>query len=125
MVSGRTTTAATYHSCAHITTLAIHDLSGERVGCGLGEGSGDGAQPPPQKFFLILDLKMAICGAFLVHFCSSAKTLRGRKDTLAQVYFYWGAIAPLAPPAGIDATENQPTVFKKNDATKYAIIRFR
>jgi len=35
--------------------------------------------------FLILDLKMAICGAFLVQFfCSSAKTLRGRKDTLAQ-----------------------------------------
>jgi len=27
-------------------------------------------------------------------FGSSAKTLRGRKDTLAQVYFYWGAIAP-------------------------------
>ena len=26
-----------------------------------------------------------------------AKTLRGRKDTLALVYFYWGAIAPLAP----------------------------
>jgi len=22
-------------------------------------------QPPPQKFFLTLDLKMAICGAFL------------------------------------------------------------
>jgi len=36
-------------------------------------------------------------------FGSSAKTLRGRKDTLAQVYFYWGAVAPLAPP-GIDAT---------------------
>jgi len=44
---------------------------------------------------------MAICGAI---FCSSAKALRGRKDTVAQVYFYWGgAIAPLAPP-GIDAT---------------------
>ena len=38
-------------------------------------------------------------------FCSSAKTLRGRKDTLAQVYFLLeGAIAPLAPPSGIDAT---------------------
>ena len=44
---------------------------------------------------------MAICGAFLVQFfCSSAKTLRGRKDSLAQVYFYWGAIAPLATPPG-------------------------
>ena len=28
---------------------------------------------------------------------TQAKTLRGRKDTLAQVSFYWGAIAPLAP----------------------------
>jgi len=36
------------------------------------------------------------------NFCSSAKTLRGRKDTLAQVYFYWGGIAPSPP--GIDAT---------------------
>ena len=46
---------------------------------------------------------MAICGAFLVQFCSSAKTLRGRKDTLAQVYFYWGGQSPPSPP-GIDAT---------------------
>ena len=40
-------------------------------------------------------------------FCSSPKTLRGRKDTLAQVYFYfyWGAIAP-SPPR-IDATLHQ------------------
>ena len=46
-----------------------------------------------QKIFLIFDIK--ICGAFLVQFfCSSATTLRGQKDTLAQVYFYWGAIAP-------------------------------
>jgi len=52
---------------------------------------------------LILDLKMAICGAFLVQFfCSSAKTMRGRKDTLAQVYFYLGGIALLVP--GIDVT---------------------
>jgi len=41
-------------------------------------------------------------------FCSSAKTLRGRKDTLAQVYFYWGgAIAPT--PAAIDATDTSNT----------------
>ena len=36
-------------------------------------------------------------------FYSSAKTLRGRKDTLAQVYFYWGGQSPPSPP-GIDAT---------------------
>ena len=55
--------------------------------------------PPPENFFLILDLKMAICRAFLVQFfCSAAKTLTGRKDTLVQVYFYWGgAIAPFTP----------------------------
>ena len=35
-------------------------------------------------------------------FCSSAKTLRGRKDALAQVYFYWGGA--IAAPPGIDAT---------------------
>ena len=63
--------------------------------------------PKAPRIFLILDLKMAICGAFLVQFfCSSAKTLTVRKNTLAQVYFYWGggAIAPLAPP-GIGATD--------------------
>jgi len=64
------------------------------------EGAGGGVWGHPwlpRNFFLILDLKMAICGAFLVQFfCSSAKTLRGRKDTPAQVYFYWGAIARLA-----------------------------
>ena len=40
---------------------------------------------------------------------TQAKTLRGRKDTLAQEYFYWGAIAPSPP--GIDATacENSGT----------------
>jgi len=42
-------------------------VCGERVSSSpLGEGSGEGAQPPPQNFFLILDLKMANCGAFLV-----------------------------------------------------------
>jgi len=32
------------------------------------------------------------------NFCSSSKTFRGRKDTLAQVYFYWGQSPP--PPPG-------------------------
>ena len=61
---------------------------------------GVGVCPLPRSFFLILDLKMAICRAFLVQFfCSSAKTLTGRKDTLAQVYFYWGGgqSPPLTP----------------------------
>ena len=31
------------------------------------------------------------------NFCSSAKTLRGRKDTLAQEYFYWGGQSPPPP----------------------------
>jgi len=59
---------------------------------------------PLPTIFLILDLKMAICDACLVQFFwSSAKTLRGRKDTLAQVYFYWAGNRPPHPP-GIDAT---------------------
>ena len=34
-------------------------------------------------------------------FCSSAKNLRGRKDTVAQVYFYWGGgQSPPSPPPG-------------------------
>jgi len=56
----------------------------------LGEGSGEGARPPPQKFLFDFGSQngdlWCILGAI---FCSSAKTLRGRKDTLAQVYFYW------------------------------------
>jgi len=86
----------------------------------LGKGSGEGAQPPLQNFFfLILDLKMAICGAFLVQFfCSSAKTLRGRKDTLAQVYFYWGGNRP---PPGIDATgHSKKLIFKYRVDLQYA-----
>jgi len=34
---------------------------------------------------------------------TQAKTLRGRNDTLAQVYFYWGQ-SPLSLPPGIDST---------------------
>jgi len=32
----------------------------------LEEGSGEGAMPPPQKFFSIFELKMASFGALLV-----------------------------------------------------------
>jgi len=70
----------------------------------LGEGPGEEHGPLPRILFDFGcqngDL-WCILGAI---FCSSAKTLRGRKDTLAQVYLYWGeAIALLAPPR-IDAT---------------------
>ena len=61
---------------------------------GLGKGHG----PSPENF---LDFGSqngdlwCIPGAI---FCSSAKTLRGRKDTLARVYFYWGQSNPSPPP---------------------------
>ena len=51
-----------------------------------------------QKIFLILDIK--ICGAFLVQFfLLFSYNFEGQKDTLAQVYFYWGAMAPLGSTA--------------------------
>jgi len=71
-----------------------------RVGCGEGV-----SQPPPSEIFFDFGSQngdlWCILGAI---FCSSAKTFfGGGEDTLAQVYFYWGAIARLAPPPGIDA----------------------
>ena len=39
-----------------------------------------------------------------------AKTLRGRKDTLALVYFYWGGGDRPPRPLGIDATAAQKIV---------------
>ena len=64
---------------------------------------GRGIAPYPEIFFDFGSQNGDLWCILGAVFCSSAKTLRGRKDTLAQVYFYWGgAIAPLAP--GIDAT---------------------
>jgi len=68
---------------------------------------------------------MWICGAFLVQFfCSSAKTLRGRKDTLAQVYFYWGGgNQPPRPRPGL--TPLRPTVYvRQNKNYSAALTRF-
>ena len=60
-----------------------------------------GYGPSPENFFWF----RISTWRFVVHswcnFCSSSKTFRGRKDTLAQVYFYWGQSPP---PPGIDAT---------------------
>jgi len=81
-------------------------LEGDRGAEGDEEGGvhwggvwGKGTAPSPEIF---LDFGSqngdlwCIPGAI---FCSSAKTLRGRKDTLARVYFYWGQSnpSPLAP----------------------------
>ena len=60
-----------------------------------------GGAPSPEIFFDFGSQNgdlWCILGAI---FGSSAKTLRGRKDALAQVYFYWGGNRP---PPGIDAT---------------------
>ena len=67
--------------------------------------TGGRSEPPPQEFFLDFGSQngdlWCILGAV---FGSSAKTLMGRKDTLAQVYFYWeGGNRPFRPP-GIDDT---------------------
>jgi len=62
---------------------------------------GRGTVPSPEIFFDFGSQNgdlWCILGAI---FCSSAKTLTGRLDTLAQVYFYWGrGNRPPAPPPG-------------------------
>jgi len=60
------------------------------------------AQLPPQKIFLIMDLKMAICGTFLVHFFAVQLKLSGGEKILSPRYIFIGGHA-LSPP-GIDAT---------------------
>jgi len=48
----------------------------------LGLGSGEGAVPPPQKFFSILELKIATFGAFWVLFFYSSVAGFTRKKTV-------------------------------------------
>ena len=74
-------------------------------GVGCGRGVPLPTTPSPEFFFRFWISKWR----FVVHswcnfFALQLQLLRGRKVTLAHVYFYWGAIAPLAPPPGIDAT---------------------
>jgi len=72
---------------------------GRECGPHWGRGLGREHSPSPENYFDFGSQNgdlWCILGAI---FSSSAKTLRGRKDTLAQVYFYWGeAIAPSLPP---------------------------
>ena len=70
-------------------------------GVGCGRGVPLPTTPSPEFFFRFWISKWR----FVVHswcnfFALQLQLLRGRKVTLAQVYFYWGAIAPLAPPPG-------------------------
>jgi len=62
---------------------------------------GGGIAPSPENFYDFGSQNgdlWCILGAI---FGSSAKTLRGRKDTLAQIYFYWGGgNCPPRPPPG-------------------------
>jgi len=64
-----------------------------------GRGLGRGLCPLPRNVFGFWISKWRFVVSFLVQFfCSSAKNLRGRKDTLVQVYFYWGQLPPRPPP---------------------------
>jgi len=68
-------------------------------------GGTQGHRQCHQNFFLILDLKMAICGAFLVQFFAVQLKIWGGEKILSPRYIFigGGAIAPLAA-TGIDAT---------------------
>ena len=74
----------------HGVTIVCYSGVNPNIFGGAIEAPSGLGQPPPQNFFGFLISKWR----FVVHswciFCSSAKTLRERKDTLAQVYFYWG-----------------------------------
>ena len=51
----------------------------------------------------VTDSRLLYTAGTLKNKKKQAKTLRGRKDTLALVYFYWGGDRPPRP-LGIDAT---------------------
>jgi len=50
---------------------------------------------------------------------TQAKTLRGRKDTLAPVFFYWGAIAPApgSTPLIGGKTDTQTQTYRDEQST--------
>jgi len=62
------------------------------------KGCSPSHNPLPRIFFSILDLKMAICGAFLVQFfCTSATTLEGAKSYSRPGIFLLGGQLPHSP----------------------------
>jgi len=65
---------------------------------GVGCGEGCPSAPSPEFFFDFGSQNGDLWCISWCNFCSSAKTLSGRKDTLAQVYFYWGGNRPPRPP---------------------------
>ena len=67
-------------------------------GVGCGRGVPLPTTPSPEFFFSILDLKMAICGAFLVQFfCTSATTLEAAKSYSRPGIFLLGGQSPHSP----------------------------
>jgi len=98
----------------HLCTLSDWSAASIQIYLGGGDRGAEGAEgdgvhwgrglgrPPPKNFFWILDLKMAICGAFLVQFFAVQLKLWGGEKILSPRYIFigGGAIAPLAPPPG-------------------------
>jgi len=59
---------------------------------------GRGHSPLPRIFFDFGSQNGDLWCLLGAMFCSLAETLRGRKDTLARVYFYWRGNRPARPP---------------------------
>jgi len=84
----------------------------------LGKGLGRGTTHSPD-FFLILDLKMAICGAFLVQFFAVQLKLWGGEKILSPRYiFIGGGNRPPCPPPG--STPLRPGTHGYTDRTLHS-----
>ena len=89
------TTALDLAEGAEVKRRRREDRGAEGVGCGEGvppslpgKGSGEGAVPPPQNFFLILALNMVSLGAFWMVFFYSSATCFRRKTGVQPQYAY-------------------------------------
>jgi len=87
-----------------------------------------GHSPLPRNFFLILDLKMAICGAFLVQFFAVQLKLLGGEKILSPRYIFIGGGQSPPPhrppgstplPSGPIASKQHPVCCSRGAGGRY------